>query len=86
MLHIQYAMLELRFEYEKLYTILSFSSLVKKDTVFKDCRNLTINLDLVVLQCLSSLISGHTGISPGILLFSIENLQGPPTCESMGDE
>lgn len=53
-----------------------------KDTAcFQRCRNLTINLDLIVLQCLSSLISGHTGISPRILFFSIENLQSSPTCE-----
>lgn len=49
-------------------------------------KKLTINLDLIVLQFLSSLISGHTCISPSILFFSIENLQCSPTCEHMVDE
>lgn len=57
----------------------------RKDTLcYWRCWILTINLDLIVLQCLSSLIGGHAGISPSILLFSIENLQRTPTFKSIG--
>lgn len=49
-------------------------------------RILTINLDLIVLQCLARLISGNTGISPSILFFSIKNLQRSSTCERISDE
>lgn len=64
-----------------------FSFLLKKATTcFQRSRILTINLDLIVLQSLSSLISGHTGISPSILFFSTKNLQGSPTCGKMGDD
>lgn len=69
-------------QYKKLYTGLSFSFLLKKyTTFFQRSRILTINLDLIVLHCLSSLISGHTRIPPSILFFSIKNLQGSPTCD-----
>lgn len=47
---------------------------------------LTVNLDLVVLQRLSSLIGGQAGIPPSILHFCIEDLQCSPTCGSRGDE
>lgn len=50
----------------------------------KQSNYLTINFDLIVLQLLSSFIRSHTGISTSILLFSIEDLQSSPTCQSNG--
>lgn len=43
------------------------------------CRILTENFDLIVLQRLSGLIGGHAGVPPGVLLLSVENLQGATT-------
>lgn len=59
---------------------------MKKEDTASFHRILTVNLDLIVLQCLAGLISGHTSISPSILFFSIKNLQCSSTCGRTGDE
>ena len=43
-------------------------------------KQLTKDLDLVVLQRLSRLIGGNTRVTPSMLLCSAQDLQRPPAC------